>query len=449
MKSFSEYHNPKIELELEKPKYSTDLLEAALTWGQLTAPDRKFRVDVFLKKYSSGDEFEMIDGSKKKFQYDAELYKAVKNRDKNKATEIGLTDLEGNKYTFGKLLKSKEFGGGTSGSGGGSGNTTTTESAQCVYAQCLWNNDKTEFSPQELTKAFTQVHVDGKLNDILEMSEDWKESSILGAKVLKRALGGKNYKWFRGVGFHVKMDDAYKKLNKVSGNYFSNVNKWSPADIWAVAESGQYKFDDAQTLTELNEKLLKAYNDRNVLGISLKKISGKAKMTSMNYRKPLPPIKFKKMTLGKRDFFKSKDGYIVYNDGEIQFRTFPEFQCEILGKSAKHGKVSQTQIRNILNIAGGKSFEERKQLFIDLNKDRDSFLQKFYYEYSNSKLTKSMPFNKFEEGLKGKNDEWLVSKYMVTQVFNNAVGKEQKFLDLLFRYAKSASPTSAVHLKVM
>jgi hypothetical protein len=44
--------------------------------------------------------------------------------------------------------------------------------------------------------------------------------------------------------------------------------------------------------------------------------------------------------------------------------------------------------------------------------------------------------------------EWLVSKYYVTSIFIMIKGREQQFMDYLFRVAKSQSPLSAVHLKV-
>ena len=449
MKSFLEHKDNLIQKpSLEYEGNVSDLVEAALTWGELTRPDRTFRVDTFLKKYGNSEAFELIDGKFATFEYDPAFAKAVKDGDKKTAMDIGLITTTGEKLTFGKLQKNAEFGGGTRGSGGGSKGTTITESAQCVYAQALWNNPKTEFSPADISKAYTQCFVNGSLSDILTMDESWIESSIMGAKILKRALGSKNYQWFRGVGFQVEIEGLYSPLNKVSGSFFSNINKWCPADIWAVAESGKYKFNESENLDELNEKLLQAYNDRSVIGISLKKIEGRAKLASVNYRKPMKPVKFTKFTLGKKDFFNSKDGYLMYNDGEMQFRTFPEFQCEIIGKKAKHGKVSQGPMRKILNLAGGKSFEERNGLFGELSKNRDYFFQKFYKEYNDSKLTKKMAFSKFEEMLKDKKPEWLVSKYMVTQVFNYAKGKEQKFAELLIRYAKSSSPTSAVFLKI-
>ena len=47
-----------------------------------------------------------------------------------------------------------------------------------------------------------------------------------------------------------------------------------------------------------------------------------------------------------------------------------------------------------------------------------------------------------------KDTNYIESKYLVTLMFNNLKGRENKFLNLAFRYAKSMSPTSSVHLKV-
>lgn len=452
MKSFKEITSNEVDLtvKLEYTGVNLDLLETALTWAQLQAPDRTFRVDLFLKQYTDGDAFELTDGKEVKFEYDPAVAKAVRDNDRKTAMSLGLVTVDGGKLTYGKLQKNKSFGGGTGGSGGGSDNTKITESAQCVYCQCLWNDSKTEFSPTDLSNAYREVFVDATLDEVLSIDDSWKESSIVGAKVLKRALGAKTYKWFRNVGFHIEMDRLYAPMNTASGGFFTNINKWNPADIYAVAESAKYKFSDSENLVDLNDRLLKAYDARDVLGISLKKLAGRARITSMNYRKVASKPIFKTFTLGKRDFFKSKDGYLQYDGGEMQFRTFPEFQCEIIGKKAKHGKVSQGPIRNILILAGGKSFEERKVLFSDLKGDREKYLQKFYYECSQSSYFPTLGnYEKFKTDLEGKTDEWLVSKYMVVQVFNYAKGKEQKFCELLLRYAKSTSPTSAVHLKVL
>ena len=50
--------------------------------------------------------------------------------------------------------------------------------------------------------------------------------------------------------------------------------------------------------------------------------------------------------------------------------------------------------------------------------------------------------------LKGKSVDWLMSKYMVTELFTSIKGKEQQVFVDLFRNAKSQSKNSAAHLKI-
>lgn len=451
MKSFLEFNDIPTKLDLAETKSQlSDLVESSLTWGELTRPDRSYRVDVFLAKYRSSKPFELEKSGTVVLEYNPEMEKAIKNGDKKTAESIGLVSKDGEKIAFGKLKKSTEFGGGSSGSGGGAKNTADTESAQCVYAQAVWNNSNTEFSPTELSKAYQQVDVDVSLQQILNISDDWKHSSMVVAKLLQRVLGKNTYKWYRGGKFPGDISTLWSRLNKESGAGFGNINKWSPADIWAVQSGAEtkYKIFQSNTLQELNDNLLNAFRDRAIIGISLKKVSGSPRVSQVNYKKPFKTPKFKTFNLGKKNFFNSKDGYLFYNGGEMQFRTFPEFQCEIIGKDAKHGKVSQGQIRKLLQLAGGKTLEDRKTLFSEL-RNRDKFLEKFYYQFTQSDLTPKLSFDKLKEELQDKNDEWLVSKYMVMQTFNYAKGKESKFAEFLIRYAKSQSVDSAVFLKVM
>ena len=59
-----------------------------------------------------------------------------------------------------------------------------------------------------------------------------------------------------------------------------------------------------------------------------------------------------------------------------------------------------------------------------------------------------MPIEEFMKNYDRKDTNYIESKYLVTLMFNNLKGRENKFLNLAFRYAKSMSPTSSVHLKV-
>ncbi len=430
-------------------------LSSFISEGSLDLPEINkydWRINLFLKKYNDGEPFELTDGSSGMIAKSPELEAVIKAGKQPRGFKFKLTD--GREIAFKNLQKTKEFGGGTAGSGGGAAQTAAAESAQCLYAQCLWDNPNTLWSEVELKAAYAKIDVDTPFKDIMNLPEEWRVSSILGARILKRGIGRRTYKWYRGTGIQSYMEEKFKTLNAGAGRPFNNINKWTPADIWVVAtDSAVYDWDSCETLSSLNQMLLKAYAARDVMGISLKKIEGRARVVQVNYKKPLKSPVFRNVTFGKRTYWKAKDGYIQFNGGEIQFRTFPTFQGEIgSGNKAKHGKVSggagsKSLMGQMMVQAGATPIEDQKALVRMFRSQKDQFMQKWYDAYTKSP-NPPMTFDEFIKEVGNKDDNWCVSKYLVTTLFNNIKGKEQAFLNLMFRYASSASPDSAVHLKV-
>ena len=358
---------------------------------------------------------------------------------------------KGDKLKLSDIEKTDTFGGGK-GSGGGSSGTTAGESSQCVYLQTIWNNPKTDFNEVELTQAFSQVKVNGTLDMLLNLSEDWVTSSIESAKLLYKILPKRNYTFHRGSDDFVK-GVIEKTFSQTGQTDFPDINKWNPADIWIVDESkiSSYDFNQVKELPYYNQLLLQAYQNRDIIGVSLKKTK-KARFTQQNYKKPFKEPRFTKTTLGKRDFFKSKDGYMFFSEGEIQFRTFPAFQGEIIGKVAKHGKISGDggptgPIGIVMRKVGAKPIPPRSDVTKMIKSNYNNFMKLFYNEYLRAGQ-KNIPLNQFVQNYKGKDSGYLESKYLVTLMFNELKGREQKFLSLAFRYAKSISANSSVHLKV-
>jgi hypothetical protein len=428
--------------------FRTFLSESSLTFGELTREDRPDRVGIFLRKYKGNEPFELVGGDQVVFKYNAEIEKAIKSGNSKLAQSIGLETLDGTKLAFGKLSKTAEFGGGR-GSGGGAANTRATESAQCVYLQAIWDNPKTTFSADDIRNAYPKTHTDASLEEVLLGDEGWISSSIDAARLLHKALKKKRYSFHRGSSWVDILEKKFKELNRTE-KAFGNVNKWSPADIYMVASGAENKYDieGAKSIEYLNNELLKAYTARDILGVSLKKVGSKPRLSQVNYKKPFKGAKFTKSSYGKRDFFKSKDGYLFGAGGiEMQFRTFPTFQCEIIGKAAKHGKVSHGGIDAALYATSMNKTDNRKQLESFIKKDRDAFLDKFYGFYDGA-VNNPVDKETFKKNLQGVTTEWLVSKYYVTSIFIMIKGREQQFMDYLFRVAKSQSPLSAVHLKV-
>jgi len=425
----------------------SQLNETSLTFGEIVRPDRAYRADLFITKYKSGEPFETTGGDKVVLQYDPSVEKAIRTGNNKGLPTKALKTLDGQELTFGKLKKTAEFGGGR-GSGGGSDNTRATESAQCVYAQLMWDNPNTKFSPDELKSAFQKTNTDAKLDEILLNDDQWIASSINGARILHKVLKKKQYTWHRGSQWVSKLEEVFKKLNSEE-KLFSNVNKWTPADIWAVARGAENKYNihGAKSFSELNNELLKAYAARDIMGISLKKIGKKPKLSQVNFRAPFVPPKFIKQTFGKKNFYGAKDGYLYGSGGfQIQFRTFPTFQCEIVGKKAKHGKVSYGGISDAMKDVTGRPLTNKKVVEQMLKNKPDMFYDNFWKNYSMTSEKDSK--ETLMSNLQKKDFEWNVSKYMVLELFTAIKGREQQVLDYLVRIAKSQTKNSAVHLKV-
>ena len=169
--------------------------------GGKSIQDYQKRIDLFLKKLNNGEEFETVGGGKVVIIKTPELVNYIKH---GAPPRYKFKTLDGQELTFSKLKKTAEFGGGKKGSGGGSSGTKTAESAQCLYLQAIWNNPNTDFNDEDLKNAYSQVFVDETLDKILNMTDDWKKSSILSAKVLFRALGKRQYTFHRGTNRFVK-----------------------------------------------------------------------------------------------------------------------------------------------------------------------------------------------------------------------------------------------------
>jgi hypothetical protein len=424
----------------------SQLTETALTFGEIVRPDRAFRADLFIQKFKSGEEFETTSGDKVILQYDPAIEKAIRTGNKKGLPQ--LKTLDGEVIAFGKLKKTQEFGGGTSGSGGGSDNTRATESAQCVYAQLMWDNPKTQFSPDELRATFQKTQTDAKLDEILLSDDQWIASSINGARILHKVLKKKQYTWHRGSTWVGALENKFKELNREE-KLFKNINKWTPADIWAVARGAENKYNihDAKSFSDLNNELLKAYAARDIMGISLKKIGKRPKLSQVNFRKPFVPPQFTKQTFGKKNFYGAKDGYLYGSGGfQLQFRTFPTFQCEIIGNKAKHGKVSFGGISDAMKEATGRPLTPKKTIEQMLKNKPDMFYDNFWKNYSMTSEKDSK--DTLIANLQKKPFEWQVSKYMVLELFTGIKGREQQVVDYLVRIAKSQTKNSAVHLKV-
>ena len=360
------------------------------------------------------------------------------------------TDGKGS-YKITDLDKTSEFGGG-GGSGAGSDVTDTTESAQCVYAQAMMNGSK-NFTVDELTTAYSQVKVTASLDKILSIPDEWRESCITGARILRSATKGKSYTYHRGSSWVSSLESHWKKLNKSAGIPFRNINKWSPADIWLVGTQADtnYNLIKTKSLIELNNVLHDAFKAKQIMGISLKLMKGSTHVDSVNYRPDKVVPHYTGRTVGKRGFYNAKDVYVNFEDGEIQFRTFPDsWQGEIKGKNANMGKISHGSINSVLKMIGiREQITNQVQLRTMIKKKRDTFMKSLYRLAKAERVADVKSVDTMSKKLEGKDVNWLVSKYCGLELFDIMRGKEDKVTGGILSYASSQSDLSAPFLKLM
>jgi hypothetical protein len=125
---------------------------------------------------------------------------------------------------------------------------------------------------------FRAIWKDKKAN--LEILDDeWEKTFYETGKKLQKEVGSTKYKHYsREDGF---MEDITKLVKDLYG--IIQKDTWNPADIWLVANYNMEKKylqdvikDNQTSLQEFNTELRHKFGDRKIVGVSLKKLSGKA-----------------------------------------------------------------------------------------------------------------------------------------------------------------------------
>lgn len=411
----------------------------------------EWRHKLVKQKIKDGSSFELDPaGSVVITKYDEALYdKLVAGKKMSELSKLPFYDKNGKTYTLSKFKKSKEFGGG-GGSGAGAALTKLTESAQALYCAAAWK-DK-DYSPAGLEKASTNVYVDEKISNILtKLPEEWMDSCIKGANILFSKYGSnKNLTFHRGSDWVGKIEKKFAALNREADKVFSNINKWTPADIWLVDKTLINTIDadlnKIKSLVEFNSYLLEKLNDKKIIGVSLKLIGQQAVFSLKNVGQGSPVYTYAGYSVGKKDFFKSGDGYIQYSGGEIQMRYFSDtpssWQGEIKGKFANQGKVGGGVLqRYVATMAGAKLTKpsEVGSTSIDL-----------FYKYYSDLVDNPLAKDEFALEVGKLNSKWYGSKFLTTEAIYhiNRSLKKDAIISSILAYAASQSELSAPYAKV-
>lgn len=119
-----------------------------------------------------------------------------------------------------------------------------------------------------------------KLQEIypqLNEKDSWYKSFMIQFTDIKKKTGlpPNRFKVYnRDGGFMDWITDLVKKFG------IAKKDSWDPADIWLLKDNAKEaqlkrKIDACKTLPEVNDLMRKAFNDREIVGISLKKNNGK------------------------------------------------------------------------------------------------------------------------------------------------------------------------------
>ena len=346
------------------------------------------------------------------------------------------------------------------GSGGGAEATTLTESAQCLYAAIAFGLNRiitsNDITPDNVKKYSNLFDIDETNERILnELPDEWVESSLLGAnKLFERFKGKGKYVFHRGSSEVDKIEAAFKRVSK-NENVRININKWNPSDIWMISSDFSFDFFDKEnTILGLNQVVQEKLEENILIGVSLKKIIGTAKISVKNVFRDMKTCKY---YAGYEYSKKSIDGYVLLTGGtKIQYRSFSSgdgltgFQGEVKGSNANQGKISLGPTNLILKNHGQKTIptnaakrvrEEPDKVFTDISKGL-----KKYARMTDSDIKKIDP--------KIITPKFLYSKLQVTQlldILENKLLKKDKrnqIVEDLYLYASSQSKYSSAYYKL-
>lgn len=368
------------------------------------------------------------------------------------------------------------------GSGAGADVTKIVESAQCLYAAMVYEcKDLRVISEDDLKCGGAFSDTPGvKIEDILGLDNEWKTSSLRGAALIKKTLGGSagTYEFLRG---DKVIDDgaitkAFKKVK--SQTNLASEDKWNPADIWAVRKSMKAKIAEEikgiGTIGELNSYLQEKNASKDLVGFSLKKMGGSPSAKLLNADTPAQRKAALKASFHHYDLtFDNKrrgdkqypmDVYYYYGSGnfqKFQARNFGgenkgDWKLELKGQFAAQGKIQGAVVAKVLAQAGFKGIPKEA----DWNKcspKANASVKRAINEEIYGLLKKynaaNLPTSKTEaiQIINLRPQAWKYSKLSGLRFLNylkGLNGRADDAMKALYLYAGSQSDYSSVYYKL-
>jgi len=258
--------------------------------------------------------------------------------------------------------------------------------------------------------------------------------------------------------------------------------------IWMVSTNfNPSDINEYKTVDTINEFIKEKYEDRELIGVSLKKIKGEAKLKVVNYNlndkmKELDEVSFAGYWSRYKDNKKKSnsdgypmDVYLYWKTGSqsqstrFQARNFggassPSWQLELKGVTAAQGRCGGGSIVEILksldvSYQGITSGWNNRTLWSDckptnkIKKDAiNDELISLFKKYSAPRPTANYPGDiQARAELANRDQSYRYSKLMGLRLLDCILtsGKENEIMKALYCYAGSQTDKSSVHVKLM
>lgn len=238
-------------------------------------------LNMLAESITNGDDVKFKGNVSQKVNHTDEVKKFVTAVGKQDMTAIARVAKSGSKYapifngyTWSQIDKSQFSGRGGAGLGQPDGKTTAMQERASLLAikKGIENNG---YSNKE---TFLKLYRAELLEEYPGMDEYWENVFFEQQKLTHQKVGNTQYGHYsRDDGF---MDYITERCKNLYG--INQKDTWNPADIWLVSDLERVKrnldakiLDNSTSLTEFNVILQDLFHKRQIVGVSLKKMSGK------------------------------------------------------------------------------------------------------------------------------------------------------------------------------
>ena len=391
------------------------------------------------------------------------LTEIKKQGKRNVSKEIGFTGIK----------KTTQFG-SNKGSGGGADATALFEGAACwmtAYRYSLRKDIDVDYTVtlEDLEAVSNSVETDeplGKIHDFIMNDPAWMKSSIRTANKLYNAtkFRNTNFKFHRGTSIVNTVESHYLAVNRADGRPFSQINKWSPADIYMCDHS----FDTSLITNEMtfqggfNKVLLDLLAEKKLIGVSLKKVTANlANLTEHNFTRASLTVSKPFQSVGSKSLMNSMDVYVEGQGLSVQFRATDRegktWQGEVMGSSAKHGKVGGGVMNYIMESVYGSGngvFSEYDSASQVATAARLGSLDSKIFALANKRSGFVCAAGEVPnlQDISAMRNQWKFAKYLglvvVDRLMSGTKAQRDEITTRIYLYATSASDNSAPYIKI-